>query len=95
METAPVTVKAVQALYMRHTIIPSELCHLWVVQRWPRVQPRFQVSRARPRSQRIESMRLARREVRGGRWLVKWSMVVRKRERMERRETVRSCEWWC
>lgn len=71
---------------------PSSLCQWVVMQRWPSVQLRFQVRRARERSQRIVRGRLRRRERRGERVEVWWRKEVEMRERMERRETVRS---WC
>lgn len=48
----PVTAKAVSALKSRQTMIPASFFQELVVQRWPRVQLRFQVRRARPRHQR-------------------------------------------
>ena len=47
----PVTAKAVRALKSRQTMIPASFFQESVVQRWPRVQLRFHVRRARPRHQ--------------------------------------------
>ncbi len=69
---------------------PSSLCQWVVMQRWPSVQERFQVRRARDRSQRMVRGRLRRRERRGERVVVRWRKEVVKKARMERRETVRS-----
>lgn len=71
--------------------MPSLLCHVLVVQRWPSVQPRFHDRRARPRSQRIVRVKLARRLVRALRMPEKWRTLVAMRETSERRETVKSC----
>lgn len=72
-------------------MIPSLLCHVARVQRWPSVQPRFQDRRARPRIQRIVRARLARRLVRALRMPEKWRMLVAMRETRDKMETVRSC----
>lgn len=49
----PVTVKAASALNNRQTMMPASSFHESVVQRWPRVQLRFQVRSARPRHQMV------------------------------------------
>ena len=74
-------------------MMPSSLCQCVVMQRWPSVQERFQVRRARDRSQRIVRGRFMRRERRGERVRVRWRNEVVRMARMERRETVRS--WVC
>lgn len=65
------------------------------MQRWPSVQERFQVRRARERSQRMVRGVLMRRERRGGRVLVWWRKEVATKARMERREMVRSYGFVC
>ena len=74
--------------------MPSSLCQWVVMQRWPRVQVRFQDRRERERSQRMVRGRERRRERRGERRVVWWREVVKRKERMVRRETVRSCGGW-
>ena len=65
------------------------------MQRWPSVQERFQVRSARERSQRMVRGVFMRRERREGRVLVWWRKEVKRKARMERRETVRSCGFVC
>lgn len=72
-------------------MMPESLCQVTGVQRWPRVQPRFQDSRERPRTQRTRRAKLAGRLWRGFRVRVRWRAVVAMRAMMVRRETVRSC----
>ena len=72
-------------------MMPESLCQVFGVQRWPRVQPRFQVRRARPRIQRVRRVRLVGRLCLGVRVWVRWRVVVARRAMMVRRETVRSC----
>ena len=72
-------------------MMPSSLCQVVVVQRWESVQPRFQVRRLRPRSQRMVRERLAKRLGRVERVRVVCRRVVRVRVRTVRRDTVRSC----
>ena len=71
-------------------MMPESLCQVVGVQRWPRVQPRFQARRERPRIQRMRRVRLVGRLRFGvGVWL-RWRAVVARRARMVERETVRS-----
>ena len=71
-------------------MMPESLCQVAGVQRWPRVQPRFQERRERPRSQRVRRERLERRLCFGFRVRVRWRMVVVMKASMVKRETVRS-----
>lgn len=71
-------------------MMPESLCQVTGVQRWPRVQPRFQDSRERPRTQRTRRERLTGRLWRGFRVRVRWRVVVAMRAIMVRMETVRS-----
>lgn len=73
-------------------MMPESLCQVTGVQRWPRVQPRFQERRESPRTQRMRRERLERRLCLGFRVRVRWRMVVVERAIMVKRETVRSCE---
>ena len=72
-------------------MMPESLCQVRGVQRWPRVQPRFQERRARPRTQRRRRERLVRRLCFGVRVRRRWRVVVEARAMRVRRETVRSC----
>lgn len=63
----PVTVKAVHALYKRHTMMPASVCHVVMEQPCPMVHPTFQVRKLRPRIQRTESTALLVRLYVGGR----------------------------
>ena len=69
---------------------PASLCQVLTMQRWPRVQVRFQVRRERPRSQRMVRRVFAVRFTLGFRERVKWRAEVKKRETRVRRETERS-----
>ena len=71
-------------------MMPESLCQVRGVQRWPRVQPRFQERRERPRIQMRRRERLERRLCLGFRVRVRWRMVVAARAIMVRRETARS-----
>ena len=71
-------------------MMPESLCQVRGVQRWPRVQPRFQERRERPRIQRRRRERLERRLCFGFRVRVRWRVVVAARAIMVRRETARS-----
>lgn len=72
-------------------MMPESLCQVTEVQRWPRVQPRFQERRESPRTQRMRRERLERRLYFGFRVRVKCKMVVAMRAIIVKRETVRSC----
>ena len=72
-------------------MMPESLCQVVGVQRWPRVQPRFQARRLRPRIQRVRRVRLVGRLCLGVTVRVRWRAVVARRARMVRRVTVRSC----
>ena len=71
-------------------MMPASLCQRETMHLWPSVQVRFQVRRARPRSQRMVRAELATRFILGARERVKWRTEVTKRETRVRRETERS-----
>ena len=71
-------------------MMPESLCQVMGVQRWPRVQPRFQERRERPRIQRTRRERLERRLCFGFRVRARWRVVVAARAIMVKRETARS-----
>lgn len=73
---------------------PASLCQRVTMQRWPRVQVRFQVSRARARTQRTVRVALTVRFNFGFNERVKWRRVVAVRATKVRMETVRSCNMW-
>ncbi len=75
-------------------MMPASLCQRVTMQRWPRVQVRFQVRRARARSQRSVRAALTVRLIFGFSERVKWRRVVAVRAARVRTETVKSCSAW-